>query len=309
VDVVIYNSAGEAVKHLYSGAAQQLPGGFDLSGNLVAPGVPVNISLGGFLANGQSSLPWTGLNDGSQSVGGGVYTIKVSETDSFGAVQSWSQEVSVLPPASQESLAIYNSAGELITKLDTSSVLPATSTAQVTNVGFVDPTKTTFVVPDQAAGPGGVPFVLQLSGNGSPVTFTWNGRNSQGQEVSSGVYTVQLISQAAGSSSIILDSKGFTILDAPGNGGPKVTTGPNPLGPLDKSLTFSASGLAGTEVASVKLYNVAGELIAQGVSAAGQGKIMLTVGNWSAGVYLAVYEIRDSGSLKSRKLIKVAISR
>jgi hypothetical protein len=305
LDVVIYNSAGEAVKHLFSGASQELPAAFSLSGSLVAPGLPVNISLGGILQGGLTGLSWAGLNDASQVVSGGIYTIKVSETDPFGNVVAWSKEVSVLPPASQQSLAIYNSAGELVANLDTSGLL--SPTAQVTGIGFPDPSQSTFVAPSSSAGSGGVTFVLQQSG-GAPLTYTWNGRNNQGQLVSSGSYTVQLVDQTAGSASILM-SKTFTLLKPLDAAPPKVLAGPNPLGPKDSSLIFAFAPLPSGQYAVVKLYNVAGELIAQGLGSGPGGKVLIKVGNWSGGIYVAVFEVREQGSLVSRQLLRLAIQR
>jgi hypothetical protein len=309
VEITVYNSAGEAVDHLFDGASQNLPGGFTLSSNLVAPnGPPLVIQLGGLLANGQKSLAWTGVNDAQQFVSGGLYTIQIHQIDPFGSVQTWAQEVSVLPPVSQTSLAVYNSAGELVARLDTSSVMPLSSTAQITGVGFADPSKTSFGVPSQAGGPGGVVFELKLS-DGSVQSLSWNGRNSLGQEVSSGSYTVQLISQVVGSESI-LDAKTFVILAAQA-AAPTLQAGPNPAGPKDKNLVFTYSALAADERASVRLYNLAGELVAQGLgpSGGGVGKITLTIGHWSSGVYMAVFEVHEGGGLKSRQVKRIAVIR
>jgi flagellar hook assembly protein FlgD len=308
VEITVYNSAGEAVDHLFDGASQNLPGGFTLNSNLVAPGgAGVTIQLGGLLQGGKNSLTWLGLNDGGQYVTGGIYSIQIKQVDPFGTINTWSQQVSVLPPDQQQSIAIYNSAGELVTRLDDSSVL-STPTAQVTGIGFANG-QSTFVLPNASSGAGGVILALKEA-NGTVVSLPWNGRNSQGQEVASGSYTVQLVNQGM-ASSVILDSKVFTVLDAPGSGTPKVFTGPNPLGPADKVLTFAYT-LPSGEAASVKLYDAAGELVAGGVSAVSSGapgKLSLKVGNWAAGIYLAVFEVWDSGSLKSRHLIKVAMSR
>jgi len=66
------------------------------------------------LANGSSTVVWDGNNDNSGSVGGGMYTIKAEIVDPFGQVTSLVQSVQVLPGGSQQSLDIFNSAGELV---------------------------------------------------------------------------------------------------------------------------------------------------------------------------------------------------
>ena len=172
-------------------------------------------------------------------------------------------------------------------------------------MGFADPNKTTFAVSMDSSSPG-VPFLVK-EGNGT--TATWNGINSQGQLVASGNYTVQLLSTAAGNSTIVA-SKGFVILDAPdANGTPKVTVGPDPLGPLDTQLVFAFSSLPAGCSAAVRLYNLAGELVAQGVGSAASGKVVMQAGNWAAGVYVADFEVRQGGGMRSRQLIRLAVAR
>jgi hypothetical protein len=305
VSVVIYNSAGEAVKHLFDGASQDQPGGFTLSSQFVVPGsLGVQLQFGGLLSTGQSFLGWQGLNDMGQDVAGGVYTIKVQQKDSFGNVESWDKEVSVLPPANQQWLAVYNSAGELVTRIDISSL---GVTGELTDVGFSNPAQTGFVLPGGSSNGTGVSLALKEA-NGSVLAYTWDGRNSQGQEVASGTYVVQLMSQGTGSSQI-LSSKTFTVLSPIKPGAPKVLTGPNPLGPKDTSLVFKFAPQPVGDAVTVKLYNVAGELVAQGLGNASRGKLNLAVGNWASGIYLAVFEVWDHGSLLSKQLIKVAIQR
>jgi hypothetical protein len=147
-------------------------------------------------------------------------------------------------------------------------------------------------------------------GAGGQSTLTWNGKNSQGQLVSSGSYTVELIDQGPAGQSTIVTSKGFEVLDAPGSSGPpQVHIGPNPLGPNDRELVFAYGALPQGTEAAVKLYNLAGELVAQGIDAMGSGKIVLQTGHWSAGIYIAVFETREGGSLVSRQLLRMAVQR
>src|SRR5207245_2803109 len=73
------------------------------------------------LSQGGKTLAWGGDNDQGQGVTGGTYYLKVEMEDPFGAKQSWSQSVTVLPPAPAQSLVIYNSAGEAVAHLSASS--------------------------------------------------------------------------------------------------------------------------------------------------------------------------------------------
>jgi hypothetical protein len=309
LSVNIYNSAGEVVRHLFSGSSQNQSGGFSLGSTVVAPGGPgVSINFGGILQGGSDSLVWQGSNDNGQPVSGGTYYIKVDEIDPFGSVQSWTSPVAVLPPVAQQSLNIYNSAGELVAHLDLSSLPPGTT---LTDLGFADPSKTTFALPSDPSGPGGVDFKLKESNSSGTASAdeVWNGRNSQGQEVASGSYIVQLVSEGAGGQSII-SSKGFIVLATPQTLSiAKVIAVPNPLGPTDKSLVLVTGSLPSGAGATAKLYNIAGELVAQGAEAAGGGRIVLTVGNWSSGIYIVMVEIRQSGDLLSRQILRIAIQR
>ena len=177
----------------------------------------------------------------------------------------------------------------------------------MTDVGFADPGQTTFALSMDASSTG-VPFAVKES-NGSTATLTWNGLSGQGQLVSSGNYTVQLVDTAAGNATIVT-SKGFVILDAPDKSGmPKVLVGPNPLGPRDQELVFSYGALPALCSSAVTIYSLAGEMVARGVGVAGSGKIVIRVGSWPSGAYVADFELRQAGALRSRQLLKLAIER
>ena len=120
---------------------------------------------------------------------------------------------------------------------------------------------------------------------------------------------MQLLNSSAGNS-VIVTSKGFVILDAPDkNGTPKVMAGPNPLGPRDTHLIFSYGSLPANCSAAVRLYNLAGELVAQGLGTSAGGRIILNVGAWSDGVYMADFEVRQGSGLRSRQILRLAIAR
>ena len=99
--VVIYNSAGEAVKHLYSYAddAGNAPlGSVQLSTGMISPreGTPtpggnnaVTITFNG------TSLVWDGTDDSGAIVGNGVYLVNVNWTDGIGGQQVVSKSVLV----------------------------------------------------------------------------------------------------------------------------------------------------------------------------------------------------------------------
>jgi flagellar hook assembly protein FlgD len=297
--VTIFNSAGEIVKHLFLGTSSIMPGGFTLSASgLVEGGKGVDLIFPGEIQGGEKSLVWTGTNDNGQPVSGGTYTIQVQTTDPFGNIQTWTKSVAVLPQISSQSLNIYNSAGELVTSMNTT----AFSSSPITNIGFGGTSKAAFVL----GSGGGVQFVMQNS-NGGQVLETWNGKSSSGQVVSPGSYIVELVSN--GNGTIVMQSKGFVVLGDINQPSFTVLAGPNPVGPSDKELVFNIKGIQAGENASVQLYNVSGELISQGVGANGSSKMLLKIGNWSSGIYVAVVEVNAGPSVLNRTLLKIALDR
>ena len=297
--VNVYNSAGELVKQLFSGSSQVLPNGFTLSApSLVQGGAGVSLTFTGQLQNGGSSLIWLGTNDAGQPVSGGNYTIQVQSTNPFGQTQSWTKSVVVFPQTASQALNIYNSAGELVATLNTSTF----TTQSITTIGFGTNTKAAFVL----GSGGGVPFVMQ-DAQGKPVTYTWTGTSNSGATVAPGTYMVQLVSNTNGV--VVMQSKEFEVLGDMSQPAFDAVAGPNPVGAFDKQLVFVVSGIQSNESADVKLYNIAGELISQSVGAVGGGKVVLSIGNWSSGIYVAVVERLQGSSVISRKLLHIAMER
>ena len=85
--------------------------------------------------------------------------------------------------------------------------------------------------------------------------------------------------------------------------------GPNPLGPQDRDWVFAFKALDVDEDATVTLYNLSGELITRGFAAPSDTKIVLRVGPWAAGVYVAVFERNHVRALILRKCLRLAIMR
>ena len=297
--VTIYNSAGEEVRHLYSGKSQDSPDGFSMDATAFMPGgAGVTLGFEGILDSGGKTLNWQGDNDNGQWVSGGTYYMKAEISDSFGAVQSWIHPLSVLPRAAAQSLNIYNAAGELVIRIDTASF----SSSPISRLGLKDAGKESYVL----GSGGGVDFMLENTG-GQQMSQHWDGKSGNGTTVSSGTYTVQLVDDSSGHQ--VLVSKSFVVMADPVEGHFGVIAGPNPLGRDSQALVFQLSGLSPSEASHVGLYNLAGELIAQGLASAGSSRITLTVGNWSSGIYVAVAESYDGRSLKARKLLRIAVQR
>ena len=72
-DLIVYNSAGEKVKLLYSGSASSsiTQAYFDTE-IVMGASAPLNISVDAVLENMSSDITWIGDNDGGQPLGGGI---------------------------------------------------------------------------------------------------------------------------------------------------------------------------------------------------------------------------------------------
>lgn len=298
LSVGVYNSAGEKVKALFEGKSQSMGGAFTLDASSLTPGLGVTLGFGGDLAGIGKNLIWMGDNSNGQAVSGGTYYLKSEIVDSFGTKQSWSQSVAVLPQGPAQSLEIFNSAGEMVAALSLSG-----GQASLTQVGFHDSGKSTFAV---GAGQG-IDFELK-DGSGNLVNKTWDGKAGSGAMVSSGSYTVQLVDRSS-TGRLVVMSKGFVLLADPAKQPFDAQIGPNPVGGADTQIVARLMGEAPGQSAALTLYNLAGERIAQGVESGGSGKIVLRVGNWSAGIYVAVLELHDGRAQVSRKLRRIALQR
>lgn len=297
--VTIFNSAGEVVRHFFTGTSQNLLTGFAISSSSLAQGGGgVTLSFGGEIQGGGNSLVWLGTNDNGQPVSGGTYTIMVQTTDPYGSVQSWTKSVTVIPQALSQSLDIYNSAGELVATLNPSSF----SSLPIVNIGFGNSSRSAFVLGSGS----GVKFMMQNS-SGGQVTTTWDGKSNSGQVVSPGSYIVQLVDNDNGR--IVVQSKSFVVLGDLSSSSFRLIMGPNPVGPTDHELVFSFSGIQAGQTAHVKLYNVAGELIGQAAGSVGGNRVVVRVGNWSSGLYVVVAESHDGPMVVSRQLQNFAVQR
>jgi flagellar hook assembly protein FlgD len=306
--VTIYNSAGEIVRHLYSGGSQDFSGGFQMSSNSLVEGGSLNLSFAGLLQGGGNSVSWNATNDQNQMVTGGIYTVQVMTTDSFGNVQSWTQTVSVIPETLSQVLNIYNSAGELVTSINPAQYMPLLSSGSasvnLSAVGFPDGSKADFSV--GGANATGVQFVVQTAA-GSNVNIPWNGRSSSGQLVAPGSYMVQLVDDNG--SGEILMSKAFQLLEQVQPNTLSVEEGPNPAGPGCQYLVFSLNGLSMGQRAQIKLYNEAGELVGRCLSEPQASRCVLPLASWADGSYIAEIDVEEQGVESEVQFVKVALLR
>jgi hypothetical protein len=309
ISITIFNSAGELVKTLYQGLAQNSPSGLNTGGaNTLATGGGQQLAFifPGYMqgltqVNGSSTLYWNGTNNSSQTVTGGTYYVSLQVTDPFGHVKAYTLQVSVVAVQMQVSLTVYNSAGEAVAHLP----LSATSALGVgTSLLIPQPVKA--LQASGSAGSGNA-FQIELVGAGGTTTIPWDGLNDSGMPVSPGNYTVELSSQQVGGS-VTREDKEVVVLEAPASqtlGSPYAAPQPWHSGPL--YVYFSA--VAAADPVRARVYTAAGELAAEAWAQGGDGRVSIRgADNLASGIYLVDLSWLHGSAVLERRTIKMAVT-
>jgi hypothetical protein len=294
VQIRVYNSAGELVKVVYSGAASLLPTALNPDKSAFVGGLDsVIVPLPGRLANGATSASWDGGNDGGQWVKAGVYYLKLEAVDSFGQTTSLSTTLSVLPAPSESWLRIANDAGEMVWQ----QRVPA----PVTDFDLSGSVLALAGEGQAGATLNGVKVTLR-NGGGAAGSFTWDGRNSQGQLVASGVYSVTLSSVETGGQVRVETAKLTVLRGADADLMGSAVLGPNPVRGQDwVELRYQPQP---DLIASAELFTLAGERVAGQSDPAQSGSLRFSVSNLSSGVYACVLHLGQQ-----RRVMKLAVIR
>jgi hypothetical protein len=301
--VELYNEAGEKVKTLYNGYAGQLPQTLVLSADVLQEGgVPVALALAGQAGGG---LSWDGSNDGSQLVSSGVYYFKASYKDPFGQETTLIKAVTVLSGQLQQSLNLYNSAGELVQSLDLAA-------AGKKVVGFQLGKKS---LAESASANGAAGDAIQVTvdyADGSTGSLWWDGRSAGGQAVAGGVYTMALVAGGVGGTKVQTDSV-TVVKAAPPALSVEPKLGPNPApaenptgGPLAMMLSYPAPELSG---AKATLYDGSGAKVSEAYDPSNSGYIKVGYEHCAGGIYLVVLDARRADGTRYRRILKAAILR
>jgi flagellar hook assembly protein FlgD len=294
--VAVYNSAGERVRLLYDGGAQSVPTQVDLPQSVIFSGLSsASLQLGGaLLTDGSGSLSWNGLNDGGQAVGAGAYYFKLEFHDPFGATTSFVKGVQVLQPTGTDQVSIFNSAGEMVWSASLSNTAQTSGLSLSQDVLLLDE--------DPVTGATIQPLGISLSGS---TVATWDGRDIHGGLVASGNYMVEVVSQRAGTGSVV-ETKSLLVMDA-GTQHPDVApiVGPNPwrgTGPLrvDYHPYPGAHG-------SCVLYNLAGERLAGSSDLMATGTLWLQWNGYASGIYLLDFRQQRGPATLARRSLKLAV--
>lgn len=298
VRISAYNSAGELVKTLYQGAASVVPGQLNLGHSGFGLGAgSLQMSFPGTLKDGSSSLSWDGSNDGGQSVDPGMYYIKMETKDAFGKVTATIQAVQVLDARPTQFLAIYSSSGEKVREI------PLPANLALNRISLDSPVLA--VGGDDPAALGKMKLELR-SASGSYLSG-WDGKNDAGQFVSSGMYSIVLLSRQ-GSAETRIESKTVQILQVPSADlASRAHAWLNPLPASEKAITISYPALAGE--ACARLYNLAGEMVAAGNDPRGAGLLVIPFSQLSGGVYFVNFEMKSGPRVVGRRIIKISLVR
>jgi flagellar hook assembly protein FlgD len=304
LSVVVYNAAGERVRVLFDGAASVLPPEIQLDKTVIRSGVDtVSLNLLGQLSTGGTVLSWQGQNDSGQAVRGGVYYFKVEYTDPFGQVTSFTKSIQVLEGSGGQHLDFYNSAGELVDRVDLSSL-----SKTATSFSF-DKDSLAAAYSASGAALDAIQVSLHFADN-TVLTLPWTGRGMDGQPLHSGTYTAVLVNEDQGGAQVA--SKSFTIIrgqDQDLSWTPLI--GPNPAPAAGTALLGRVLQLrypAGELLEpSAELYNLAGEKVSEVRDDLGSGTLWLSYEEKASGVYVAVLRGRLLSGVPYRRVLKVAI--
>jgi hypothetical protein len=305
VTLSVYNSAGELVKILFDGGAQYQLGELQFDQTLLLGGInTLHINFPGYLQGGSTSgVLWNATNASGQLIQSGVYTIKAQIVDNFGQVTTLQKSIEVVDATPQNSLDIYNSAGELVVSLP----LPvASGTGHFESMRLS--TAALGVKVDAATG------VIQsaplqiwvMDEHGTEYPVQWSGLNAQGAPVNSGSYIAELVYSPAGGGHQVVSTKSFVVLQA-GNFASLdgAYAYPNPvMHGGDLFLHYNPS--AGASI-SGRLFSLSGELVGQAADSGLSGILRFNGGDLAGGVYMVRLEKLSGSAVIASTMIKVAV--
>ncbi len=302
--VVVYNSAGEAVLVLFDGSAQSLPAQIKYSASsFVAGSESISVDYGTLLSSGYAPLVWTGISQSGQAVEGGVYVIKTEMVDSFGKMNTFGQQVQVIAAPPSAVINIFNSAGELVYHESLSITGGSVTSFALDNE---------VLVLGGDATPG-----LKLSGtlhsNLGNQAWSWDGKNTQGQEVAPGVYEISLSGGQGSGDGGVLMSKSVQVLASESSGlsALKPYVAPNPLTDalLKAGQPLSVRFIAAAGALQGRLYNLAGEMVSTATAPGNSGQMRFYPGPLASGVYIIVLDYQSGSGARSRMNLKLVILR
>lgn len=197
---------------------------------------------------------WDGTNDNGQQIGNGVYYIKVTVTDEYGHIETTTKEVQLLRIEEYTRISIYNTAGEVMSRL----VMPSVQVSSIDLSGM-----------DDILYVGGGAVAPIKYGNG--LSMNWDGTNFDGETVSNGIYEIVVetktstgFTTVAAKTVTVLSTQGDSFLTDPTGALKYPKTYPNPY-VIDDTIANPSVAIdwfaAVPGTIEVRIYNMAGELV------------------------------------------------
>ncbi len=122
------------------------------------------------------NFEWDGKNENGQEISQGVYYIKISFTDPYGHIETVIKEVTLLRIDEYVRINIYNTAGELVVRLEkTNAVSDLLDINLIKDVIYVEQ---------------GQKFDFNLGGSNY---ISWDGKTGQGKIIDNGLYEIQAV--------------------------------------------------------------------------------------------------------------------
>jgi hypothetical protein len=203
---------------------------------------------------------------------------------------TWSAALSVIRTETFATVQVFNSAGELVW----SQKYPLTSTAQLA----LDSRE---LLPS-SSGSG-----LKITyGSGSSDFVFWNGLNSQGQAVASGVYMVEVTQDSSGSAKKIF-TLSVTVLQLSDNVFDAIVPNMNPVPVGVNQITLTLTGASPGTQSVGGVYSLAGERVGD---LSGSTTLVWTIpSSLASGVYLIRVEATNNLGHRRAVVVKLALLR
>jgi len=297
VRINVYNEAGEIVKTIlltkFSEPIRDVT--LESSNVLLSINDKINIVYQGTVIG-----TWDGTNNNGEEVSNGKYYIKIDNLDPYGSIDSVSQLAMVARHLAHIKVNIYNESGEIIRHLDSMVADAVTITKSLT-------LSSSTISPSYQGGPNSTTNITLADGT----ILTWDGRNDQGQIVSSGQYFIEVRSNDGQGGDATITKQISVIHQGLAVGSGLVTVYPNPLSERVNGSIINFAPNSSTPVSlKIRVYTLAGELVQKDLQS-NLGDAVLT---WdftgkgvASGLYLAVIEVRDGLGGLQRQITKIAI--
>lgn len=307
-EIAAYNSAGEKVKLIANSLINRNLTGVSALANGADGGVfnpkkgPLTIRISGVntpeqSGNSYSDFNWDGTSDNGQDIAPGIYYIKLTTQDTYGHTDTMIKEVSLFRSRETVKLSIYNSAGEIVRVLQSADLPLDKISLQVEDVLKV-----------------GDPGDNMTVTYGGLLPFVWDGKNSSGLAVGSGVYelVLEVVNEAGIKTTMTRPVNILSRRNKSAFTGEKVYPNPCYIG----ENTFQSARALWTALATGKMeiaiYNIQGELIKNLSAALSDGHA-----DWdiktnsgvpvSSGLYVFVMKARTDAGEVVVKTVKLAV--